>query len=169
MVRLFLVLGWGNRSRGDDALGPLLIEQLALRLGADLLEWVEFLEDYQLQVEHALDLCERQQVLFVDASVECAGPYAVSQVQARRDASCSTHAMSPQAVLEVYREVQHCDPPACTLLVLRGERFELGEPPRVAARKHLAQALEWALSWVHTILASALATGAGPCLAVNST
>jgi len=47
-----LVLAVGNPSRGDDALGPLA----AQRLAALELSGVEVLTDFQLQVEHALDL-----------------------------------------------------------------------------------------------------------------
>ncbi|MCC7218819.1 MAG: hydrogenase maturation protease, partial [Burkholderiales bacterium] len=60
----FLVIGIGNPSRGDDALGPLLVE----RIEAMDLPGVECLTDFQLQVEHALDLVGREQVVFVDAT-----------------------------------------------------------------------------------------------------
>ena len=35
-VAPLLVFGWGNPSRGDDALGPLLVEQLAAQAQAQL-------------------------------------------------------------------------------------------------------------------------------------
>ncbi|MDP2785684.1 MAG: Ni/Fe hydrogenase, partial [Sulfurimicrobium sp.] len=67
MTAPLLVFGYGNPSRGDDALGPLLLEQLA----ALNLPHVELLTDFQLQVEHAVDLQGRERVLFIDASVSC--------------------------------------------------------------------------------------------------
>src|SRR5450830_1062984 len=71
-VAPLLVFGWGNLSRGDDALGPLCIERLrALAAPATA---VDYLDDYQLQIEHALDLVGRQRVLFVDASLSCGAP-----------------------------------------------------------------------------------------------
>ena len=51
-----LVIGIGNPSRGDDAIGPLAVE----RLEALALPGVELLTDFQLQVEHALDLIGRR-------------------------------------------------------------------------------------------------------------
>ena len=47
-----LVFGYGNPSRGDDALGPALVDWLRRqrRGGAE----VELLTDFQLQIEHAL-------------------------------------------------------------------------------------------------------------------
>jgi hydrogenase maturation protease len=145
-VAPILVFGWGNLSRGDDALGPLFVEQLRAiwPSGAE----VDYLDDYQLQVEHALDLRGRKHVLFVDASLNCAAPFEVTQLQPVQDASFTTHAMSPQALMQVYQDLQGEPPPPCTLLALRGERFELGEPPTEQALNHLALALQWAHPWM---------------------
>lgn len=145
-VAPLLVFGWGNLSRGDDALGPLCIEQLRAAFAAD--HRVEFLDDYQLQVEHALDLVGRERVLFVDASLTCPAPFEATQLQAAQDASFTTHAMSPQALMQVYRDVHGIDAPPCTLLAIRGERFELGEAPSAEALDHLAEALHWATDWL---------------------
>ena len=76
-----LVFGWGNASRGDDALGPLFIE----RLRALALPGVECLDDYQLQPEHALDLIGRERVLFIDAGLACAAPFEATTLAPRRD------------------------------------------------------------------------------------
>jgi len=139
-----LVFGWGNPSRGDDALGPLLIERIA----ALQLPGVECLTDFQLQVEHALDLENRRRILFVDASVDAAAPFAVTPIEAARDASFTTHAMTPEAVMQVYVELHDEAPPPCTLLAIRGERFELGEELSPAAAGHLDAALAWARTWL---------------------
>jgi hydrogenase maturation protease len=141
-----LVFGWGNLSRGDDALGPLFIERLRAVLAPDAN--VELLDDYQLQIEHALDLAGRQQVLFVDASLRCIAPFEVTPVLPTQDASFTTHALSPQALLQVFCDVQGEVPPPCTLLAIRGEHFGLGEPPGHAALAHLDAALRWAKSWL---------------------
>lgn len=141
-----LVFGWGNPSRGDDALGPMFVEQLLEQLGP--LSGVECLTDFQLQVEHALDLAGRQRVLFVDASLNCAAPFEVTALTAARDMSFSTHAMSPQAVMQVFRDLHGIEPPPCTLLAIRGERFELGDSPSDAARVNLTLAVSWCRRWL---------------------
>ena len=148
-VAPLVVFGWGNLSRGDDALGPLFVERLrTLCEQRGMASQVDFLDDYQLQIEHALDLVGRQRVLFVDASVDCAAPFEVTQLQPQQDASFTTHAMSPQALMQVYRDLQGQAPPPCTLLAIRAKRFELGEPPGAAALAHLAAALQWAEGWL---------------------
>lgn len=146
-VAPLLVFGWGNPSRGDDALGPLFVERLQAALGPT--PGVEFLTDFQLQVEHALDLVGRERVLLVDASVEAAAPYRAAALHAARDAtSLSSHALSPAAVLQVYVELHGHAPPPTTLLAIRGESFELGAPLSAAAARHLDAAFDWAVAWV---------------------
>lgn len=139
-----LVFGWGNPSRGDDALGPLFVDRIA----ALQLPGVECLTDFQLQVEHALDLENRRRILFIDASIEAAAPFAVTVLEPARDASFTTHAMTPAAVMQVYVELHDEAPPPCTLLAIRGERFELGEAITPAAASHLDAALAWASAWL---------------------
>lgn len=141
-----LVFGWGNLSRGDDALGPLCVDHLRAANGADAS--VEFLDEYQLQVEHALDLVGRSRILFVDASLTCAAPFEVAPVRATPDASFTTHALSPQALMQVFVDLQGVAPPPCTLLAIRGERFELGDPPSDLAVENLKAATQWAQTWL---------------------
>jgi hydrogenase maturation protease len=143
-----LILGWGNPSRGDDALGPMCVAALCECLPEALRDQVELLEDYQLQIEHALDLVGRRKVLFVDASLTCRAPFEVTHLRPMQDASFTTHALSPQALLQVYQDLQEIPPPPSTLLAIRGENFNLGEPPSSAALTHLACALSWADNWL---------------------
>lgn len=144
-----LVFGWGNPSRGDDALGPLFVEHFE-SLAALHPEWgaIDCLTDFQLQVEHALDLQGRRRVLFVDASLDAPAPCSLLRIEAARDASFTTHAMSPQAVLKVFTDIEDGDPPPCWLLAIRGERFELGEALSGTAQRSLQAALQLAADWL---------------------
>ena len=135
-----LVLAWGNPSRGDDALGP----ELAARLEAAGAA-AEILVDFQLQPEHATDLDGRTLVLFVDAAVSCPAPFVFARVAAARDASFSSHAMSPAALLAAYEAVFGRAAPPAYALAIRGERFELGEPIGDGARRSLEAATAFAL------------------------
>jgi len=135
-----LLFGYGNPSRGDDALGPLLLERLQVRQYVG----IEFLTDFQLQVEHALDLEERALVLFVDADLSCPPPFAFRLLKPACDNSYTTHAMSPSAVLQVFCEIRHQEPPPSYTLSIRGERFELGEHLSPEADANLEAALSFA-------------------------
>lgn len=138
MADSLLIFGWGNPSRGDDALGPALIERFEAAL-PDHPEWgdVALLTDFQLQPEHALDLEGRRRVLFVDASVSCAPPFAFSRLAPQREVGYTTHAMRPAALLAVFRQLSGRDAPPTWLLTIRGDAFELGEPLGAAAQAHL--------------------------------
>lgn len=137
MPKPVLLLACGNPSRGDDALGPLLLEFVERH--CDLSE-IELLSDFQLQIEHALDLENRELVLFMDASVGGAGSFELTELEPALDSSYTTHAMSPAAVLAVYRSIKKQPPPPCFLLGIKGESFELGEGLSGNAEKNLQQA-----------------------------
>jgi hydrogenase maturation protease len=141
IVKPVLLFGYGNLSRGDDALGPLLLEYVESHCD---LAGIETLSDFQLQIEHALDLENRSLVFFVDASVSCISAFDFVQLEPTRDKSYTTHAMSPAAVLDVYQSIKKQTPPPCFLLSIKGEKFELGEGLSANAEQHLAQACQFA-------------------------
>ncbi|MDD5266591.1 MAG: hydrogenase maturation protease [Methylococcales bacterium] len=141
MVKTVLLFGYGNLSRGDDALGPLLLEYVESHCN---LEQIEILSDFQLQIEHALDLEDRSLVLFVDASVSCAGAFDFAAIEPSRDKSYTTHAMSPAAVLDVYQSIKKQMPPPCFLLSIKAEKLELGEGLSPQAKHNLDQASHFA-------------------------
>ena len=137
-----VVLAVGNRSRGDDAIAPLLLERLASWLAVEALDaGFELIEDYQLQIEHALDLQGKRLALFIDAGWGTPAPLAFYAVgPARTPVVRSTHALPPQGVLDVYRQFARAEPPPSFVLCVRGERFELGEGLSDAAEAHVEAA-----------------------------
>lgn len=139
-----LLIAIGNPSRGDDALGPAFLERVEAEHAAAIAAGeLELLTDFQLQVEHALDLVGRRRVVFVDASVKLAdpsAPFALERAEARRDESFSSHALSPAAVLDAMRALGEPIPESW-LLAIRGEAFELGEGLSATARAGLEAAL----------------------------
>jgi hydrogenase maturation protease len=141
MVKPVLLFGYGNLSRGDDALGPLLLEYVESHCD---MEALEILSDFQLQIEHALDLENRSLVLFVDASVSCAGAFDFATLEPARDKSYTTHAMSPAAVLNVYQSIKNQMPPPCFLLSIKADKLELGEGLSAQAKNNLEQACQFA-------------------------
>jgi hydrogenase maturation protease len=162
----WLVLAVGNPSRGDDALGPELIERL-LHLEAGSSD-VEFLSDFQLQIEHALDISGRRAVLFVDAArpgvVLQAAFGDIADAHASQHTACgvslvpinaderfpvASHALRAEAVLEVARRLKMRLPPAWQLAI-EGQAFALGEGLSEAAERHLDQAVLMAQSWLST-------------------
>lgn len=137
-----LVFAWGNPSRGDDALGPELARRLELSR-ADLVAsgQLEVLTDFQLQVEHALDLVGRERVFFVDATASGDQPFTVTRVTPSRDDTFTSHVLSPAALLHTFETVT-CEPvPECWVVAIRGSDFELGAPMSAQASANLSSAL----------------------------
>lgn len=123
-VYKLLLFGYGNPGRGDDALGPSLVAQIA----SLKFSHIECQSDMQLQIEHVMDLVGCHQILFIDADVSCAEPFVFSKIVAEKDSSYTTHAMTPSTLLYVYQEVYGLTAPAAFLLRIRGYDFELGAP-----------------------------------------
>ncbi len=145
-----LVLACGNPSRGDDALGPLLIERLSTIPNPipGPGQTFDLETDFQLQVEHALDLAGRDLVVFVDAAIAGPEPFDLSPVTPDPVPSITTHAMSPGALLRVYGQVVGGQPPDCRLLAIRGYTFDLGARLSPGAAANLEAALEFLTRWL---------------------
>jgi hydrogenase maturation protease len=131
-----VVLGWGNITRSDDGLGPLLME----RVREARLPHVTAIEDFQLQVEHALDLQGQELALFVDAGQGTPAPFSFAQTAARMDLTFTSHKQSPEAVLSVYETIVGKAPPPAFVLTVAGEDFSVGAllSPAGAQRLELA-------------------------------
>lgn len=130
-----VIFAVGNPSRGDDALGPLLMAELETQS----LPGVTLVTDFQLQIEHALDLDGHDLALFIDAGTGTPAPFDFYEVSASAGMSITTHALTPSAVLQVHAQLRPVTPPAFVLCI-RGDHFELGEGPGEAARTHLQAA-----------------------------
>ena len=148
-----LVIGIGNPSRGDDALGPVLISRLQQWQDAGWLEDVELLNDFQLQIEHVLDLADRERVIVVDAAASLDAPYRLLPISTETMDSGSTpaavlgwttHRLAPNALLALYRSL-HGEPPPLDLLAIGGCSFELGAALSAKAAANLEVATEWLL------------------------
>ncbi len=118
-----VIFGWGNVSRGDDGVGPLLLSRI------EEARWAEAvtIEDWQLQLEHALDLEGAELALFLDAGTGTPAPFSFREIFPREGMTHTSHALPPESVLAVFRKVTGKTPPPAFLLCVRGESFELGD------------------------------------------
>lgn len=127
MTAPLVVFAVGNPSRGDDAIGPVICGRLAKWLeNENLVDQVELIEDFQLNIEHALDLQGRELALFIDAGENTPAPFIFARIYPSTATAHTTHALPPEAVLQVYRQMEDKEPPPSFVLCVRGEGFELG-------------------------------------------
>ena len=131
-----VVLGWGNITRSDDGLGPLLLE----RVRSAQLRHVTVVEDFQLQIEHALDLQGHGLALFADAAIGSPAPFNFMQTAPLAGVTISSHSLAPEAVLDIYQRVIGETPPPAFVLSVAGEDFSVGDclSPAAAQRLELA-------------------------------
>ena len=115
-----LLLAYGNPAREDDGLGPAaaeVIEELNLNnLTVD--------SDYQLTVEDAATVAEHDTVVFVDASLDCEGPFTFKEVVPSLDESFSTHSVQPETVVGMAKQLFGAVPKAY-ILGIRGYSFDM--------------------------------------------
>ena len=126
------VLAWGNESRGDDGVGP----YIASRLRALGCNDIAVIEDFQLQIEHVMDIQGAAPVLFVDAAVGIEPGYRLEKLVPQLDSTITTHAVSPQGLLGLYEQTLSKEAPVAYLLQIRGAEFELGTDLSDATREH---------------------------------
>ena len=128
-----IVLAWGNASRGDDGVGPLLARRIR-ELGRDDIRVVE---DLQLHIEHVMDLESDVPALFVDASVAIDTGFRIEKLTPLADNSISTHTVSPHALLNLYEKTLGGTAPESWLLHVCGTTFELGEEISAGTAEHV--------------------------------
>jgi hydrogenase maturation protease len=131
-----LVLGYGNPGRQDDGLGPALAGAIN-RLGW---QHLTTLDNYQLNIEDALEVAAHDIVWFVDAAKVGHAPFSVTDVSPTPTVEFTSHLLRPAALLAIAQ--QYCDraPPAFQLAI-RGYEFEFVEALTPGGRENLRAAL----------------------------
>lgn len=135
-----LIYGIGNLGRGDDGLGPLLVERLE-REGVPA--GIALDSGYQLAPEDALLLSGHDTVLFVDATraPDAPVPYSVEPVEPEPALPFSTHALDMGSVLALCRRLYGRAPRAFALAI-PGYGFEPNASLSPGAEANLRRALE---------------------------
>ncbi len=145
-----LVLGYGNPGRPDDGLGP------AVAASIDSLGWPNLtaFDNYQLNIEDAIDVAAHDVVWFVDATKAGTAPYAVHGVSPAPTVEFTSHIMRPEAILAVARQYYGVVPQAF-LLAIRGYEFEFVEELTPGAEENLRAALAMLTGRIRTLQAGA--------------
>jgi hypothetical protein len=107
-------------------------------------EQFELIEDFQLQIEHAMDMKDRQLVLFIDAGMNTPSPFAFYRAMINDEQVLYSHSLSPEALIKVYTQFYNEAPPLAYVLCISGASFELGEPLSTSADANLTAAFEFA-------------------------
>jgi hydrogenase maturation protease len=130
-----LVLGYGNPSRGDDGLGPRLVEALEGKPARG----VDFEVGFQLAIEDAATVSEYARVLFVDADASGKAPFRAVPIGPSETLEFTSHDVSAQTVLAICEE-SFGAAPAAWLLAVCGYEFGFAEKLSSGAEENLRSA-----------------------------
>jgi hydrogenase maturation protease len=134
-----LIIGYGNRLRGDDAIGPMAAERLR-EIVCD--PTVEILALHQLTPELMEPISRAGRVIFIDAAA-AGEPGALEErpVTADSQGGNFTHHSTPGGLLAGARAFFGHAPEA-TLYTVRGEDFSFGQHLTPRTAKALLKVLE---------------------------
>jgi len=132
-----LVIGYGNTLRQDDQAGPAVAELIESRA----LPRVRTIACAQLSPEHAEDVARCGMVVFVDAQARQDGGIVFEEVIAGESSQVTTHAVKPQTLLALARDVYGWTSKAW-LLTIPADRFGFGEELSPLARRGIQMAVE---------------------------
>ena len=112
----FLIIGYGNELRGDDAVGP----RVAMAVADWQLPSVKALVVHQLTPDLAADIAKTDYVIFVDACGEhCNQPVQINPIVIRKQElptfPLGTHSCDSSTLLNLTQRIYGCHPQAWLL------------------------------------------------------
>ncbi len=136
-----LIYGFGNPGRQDDGLGNEFVDMFRQWVDTEGFPGFEFDSNYQLNIEDAAAIKDKDIVIFVDASTEEIEDCLFTPVNGSTDITFTTHAASPGYIVQLCREL-YDKAPATYLLHIRGYEWAFMEGLTDKARKNLLKAYD---------------------------
>jgi hydrogenase maturation protease len=137
-----LLYGYGNPGRQDDGLGVAFVSRIEEWVKGSGLGGFEFENNYQLNIEDAEAIAEKDLVVFADASEEGIEDFCISKVDESAKVAFTTHAASPGYIVKLCKDLFNKEP-LVLLLHLKGYEWEFQEGFSEGAEKNLEDALEY--------------------------
>ena len=136
-----LIYGFGNPGRQDDGLGNVFTERMEQWVNNLGLEGFEFDSNYQLNIEDAAAISDKDLVVFADASVEDIDDFVLTQVDSDTKVAFTTHAASPGYIVRLCQDIYNLTPPTF-LLHIKGYEWKFREGLTEKAVENLEAAVE---------------------------
>ena len=134
-----LVIGYGNRQRRDDGIGPFIVERLRRLLHVS--DTFRFLTVPKLTGEMLEELSSAGLLLFVDTTVEgLENGWRCERIAPEKSlAGYQTHCLTPPILLGLLGSLYRKTPPAWMVSV-QGDDFRFGDEISPVARKRVEKA-----------------------------
>jgi hydrogenase maturation protease len=137
-----LIYGYGNPGREDDGLGIELVKRLEPWSKQAEIRDLVFDSNYQLNIEDAEVISDKDLVIFADASTEDIQDFLLTEVTGESDVSFTTHAASPGYIVKLCQDLfVKC--PKVFLLHIKGYQWEFKEGLSGKAENNLQKALSY--------------------------
>ncbi len=138
-----LLFGYGNPGRQDDGLGNEFIYQIERWIEREGLKGIDTDSSYQLNIEDADAIAQKDIVVFIDASTENIADFLLTRVDpSDAHASFSMHSVSASFVLSLCQKLYN-KYPLTFMLHIKGYEWELKEGLTPMAEKNLTRALDF--------------------------
>ena len=135
-----LIYAYGNPGRQDDGLGNRLVDLLEPWLSENDIDHVELDSNFQLNIEDAENIKDKDVVVFIDASIEDIDQYHFGIVEPSEGRSEFTmHAASPAYILALCIKLYNKHPETY-LLQIKGYEWEFQEGLSSKAARNLESA-----------------------------
>ncbi len=137
-----LVYGYGNPGRQDDGLGLVVTEQAGRWIEAQGMKYVETEINYQLNIEDAETVHDKDLVIFIDASKENIGQFLFTECRPDSKVEFTMHSVSPSFVLYLCNRI-YGNIPRSFLMHIKGYEWEFREGLSDQALVNSGKALEF--------------------------
>ena len=143
-----LVYGYGNPGRQDDGLGNYFVEKVKAWAGENGLSNLSFDSNYQLNIEDAAEISDKDIVIFVDASTEDIESFEFEEITPDANVEFSMHAVSASYVVHLCRDIYQKTPKSF-LLHIKGYEWEFMEGITAKALINFENAFEYIKSMLN--------------------
>ena len=137
-----LLYGYGNPGRQDDGLGNAFIDRIEAWVKENAIEGIELDSNYQLNIEDADAIADKDLAIFIDASVEEIDDFCISKVTESSKITYTTHAASPGYIVDLCKKIYQKNP-ITYLIHIKGYEWEFHEGLSEKAVENLVKALDY--------------------------
>ena len=131
-----LIYGYGNPGRQDDGLGISVVERIEKWIRKHKLDFVKTDCNYQLNIEDAAEIADKELVIFVDATKEDINDFLITTVEPSNKIQFTSHSISPSYLLNLCNVIYNKSPDVY-LLHIKGYKWEFMETMTEEARRNL--------------------------------
>lgn len=135
-----LIYGYGNPGRQDDGLGNAFVERMEAWAQAKNIRGISFDSNYQLNIEDAAEVADKDLVIFADASTEPIEHFILTPVTASTRVAFTTHAASPGYIVDLCKQLYN-RVPATYLMHIKGYAWDFREGLSERALRNLEDAV----------------------------